>query len=371
MLLEVFKMRPFTMRVLPFFISLYLTLFASTVELLTDLESHTTFLREAIQKATGDTPIEVIIVSPYIRESAITHDMLEPLLFKANHHLHVYGCENDPQQSGREILYRCFVDYKLMRNIHTKCIIIGNEALAIGSFNWLSSVRYEPYILKEATTVIKGVGVGAHIQSMREHIASFSDSTEPKRYRELRAAIFPSGLPSAFNDDNKAIEIYNTYKDNTNLKPFFGYFFVKRLEGLFERKALLALKEKGKQTKFEGIFQELKQYGLLNEKNIRSIFGQLDDMNAYRVARRVKALYLVAKKDLTIELDEYVTDRLIGDVLEPKEDELQDLVKKMSKCKVSPTLKKVGKSIRESLNERSIILQNNEEESETDDSSET
>lgn len=128
---------------------------------------------KALRKAFKMAQQELVIVSPFISSVAITDDNLPSLIKETvdrgvsvmvytDHFLdrnRVSSTElKKGAQEGRNQLEDCGVVLRVINGIHTKTILIDEEVLIEGSFNWLSAVRDEQhqYHRYEASIVLKG-----------------------------------------------------------------------------------------------------------------------------------------------------------------------------------------------------------------------
>jgi energy-coupling factor transporter ATP-binding protein EcfA2 len=130
------------------------------------LQEHVGTLRRAFEVAVS----ELIIVSPFISINAILSDAITELAAKSiekgvkvivftDANLDMKnGKLKDASAKGREMLMKSGIVLKIINGIHNKTLIVDDDILVEGSFNWLSAVRDEksPYFRVETSIVLKG-----------------------------------------------------------------------------------------------------------------------------------------------------------------------------------------------------------------------
>lgn len=161
-----------------------------------DLKTHVGTLNRAFEIA----KTELIIVSPFISSNAIECDTIkcfdnnekrklnsikidsvkEQLSTTVNKGVKVIIITDstldlqDNQlkpvaQKGREIIKQSGAKLKLVNGIHSKTIIIDNDIIIDGSFNWFSALRHEnsKYFRNESSIVVKGEPAKAMIKKAK------------------------------------------------------------------------------------------------------------------------------------------------------------------------------------------------------------
>ncbi len=124
-------------------------LYNEKVKRISDLKGHVDALKRAIEIAKK----ELIIVSPFISSNAILHDGLVEMIQKrvsegvkiviiTDSQLDVFnGILKKKSLEGRNLLMESGAVLKIVNGIHSKTIIIDDDILIEGSFNWLSALR--------------------------------------------------------------------------------------------------------------------------------------------------------------------------------------------------------------------------------------
>ena len=152
----------------------------------------------------------MIIVSPYIRKSAIIADDLISLI--KNHSLNkeiiiyydIDGNLNDKAYMEFIIvsrkLHKSGASLKPIENLHSKLIIIDNLRLVEGSFNWLSSHRVkDKYIRYETSIIYRG-----------ERVAQISNDLEctlnKHHQKSLSSSLLNYEIKSFINKKNEIHE---------------------------------------------------------------------------------------------------------------------------------------------------------------------
>ncbi len=159
---------------------------SSPIRLLVTLTDHVNFLRESLLQCCESDNEDVetkecVIFSPYVRLDAMEMDNLKEILSNANENLKIYTSDVDmdcksgefAHTEGRKFLSKLQIDYDIVHNLHTKCLILGEDCIAIGSFNWLSASRHEKYACHDVTTVITGNEAFPLIEQMFALIPTF------------------------------------------------------------------------------------------------------------------------------------------------------------------------------------------------------
>ncbi|MBT4963369.1 MAG: hypothetical protein HON32_04230 [Francisellaceae bacterium] len=170
------------------------------------LDKHREVLKQSIVYAQK----KVIIVSPYIRKSAIIADDLISLI--KNHSLNkeiiiyydIDGNLNDKAYMEFIIvsrkLHKSGASLKPIENLHSKLIIIDNLRLVEGSFNWLSSHRVkDKYIRYETSIIYRG-----------ERVAQISNDLEctlnKHHQKSLSSSLLNYEIKSFINKKNEIHE---------------------------------------------------------------------------------------------------------------------------------------------------------------------
>lgn len=115
--------------------------------LITTLEGHRDVLREAMASAQRS----LIIVSPFLTESAIDMDQIEVGLNAAAQRGVIVRVVSDEQLNNDKAAFRrCLgrlknagatVRLAATKGVHSKMLLVDRSWLVVGSFNWLSAVR--------------------------------------------------------------------------------------------------------------------------------------------------------------------------------------------------------------------------------------
>ena len=115
--------------------------------LITTLEGHRDVLREAMASAQRS----LIIVSPFLTESAIDMDRIEAGLSAAAKRGVIIRVVSDEQLNKDKVAFRRCVDrlntaganvrLAATQGVHSKMLLVDRSWLVVGSFNWLSAVR--------------------------------------------------------------------------------------------------------------------------------------------------------------------------------------------------------------------------------------
>lgn len=131
---------------------------------LTTPDEHLAFIRSSLRSAKE----RVIIVSPYISSRALAKadSRFEDLktCIEASRKRGIEVCvftdnkdQNPNTVIGREVLSNLNVDLIIVSQLHSKNLIIDNDCITFGSFNWLSAVT-DPasiYCNYETTTIVR------------------------------------------------------------------------------------------------------------------------------------------------------------------------------------------------------------------------
>ena len=166
---------------------------------LSNLKTHIGTLNRAFEIAKS----ELIIVSPFISSNAIEcntinyfdggntqilnsieiHSVKEQLHATVNKGVKVLIitdstldiCNNQLKttaQKGRELIKESGATLKLVDGIHSKTIIIDNEIIIDGSFNWFSALRNQEskYFREESSIVVKGEPAKAMIKKAKAYL---------------------------------------------------------------------------------------------------------------------------------------------------------------------------------------------------------
>lgn len=115
--------------------------------LITTLQGHRDVLREAMTSAQHS----LIIVSPFLTESAIDMDRIEAGLNAAAQRGVIVRVVSDEQLNKDKVAFRMCVDrlnkagatvrLAATQGVHSKMLLVDRSWLVVGSFNWLSAVR--------------------------------------------------------------------------------------------------------------------------------------------------------------------------------------------------------------------------------------
>ncbi len=174
-----------------------------TIEHINSLEGHRGILNKAFHTAKK----RIVCVSPWIRRKALESDSIETLIRQASARkvsVIIYTDfsnnfkNNTPQD--RDIILKCLnhlqnagAEIRVVHNIHAKTLIVDNECLVEGSFNWLSSSRdilnYEASICSTGIEIEKLIG--NVIQSLKERlpmkVAGIQDNTKHNQNEVLKS----------------------------------------------------------------------------------------------------------------------------------------------------------------------------------------
>jgi superfamily I DNA and/or RNA helicase len=164
-----------------------------------DLKTHVGTLNRAFEIAKS----ELIIVSPFISSNAIKCDTIKcfdindketlnsieidsvkqqfntavnrgvKVLIITDSTLDTYNNQLKPAAlKGREIIKQSGAKLKLVDGIHSKTIIIDNDIIIDGSFNWFSALRDEQskYFREESSIVVKGEPAKAMIKKAKAYL---------------------------------------------------------------------------------------------------------------------------------------------------------------------------------------------------------
>lgn len=137
---------------------------AFTKNRISELDKHRRVLNRAIYTAKN----RLVIVSPFISIKAIEDDsLIEHLknIIEEGVDVTVFTDQNldsptgklkNNSKLGREALTNIGVELKIIQGIHQKSILVDDDILIEGSFNWLSAVRDEtsPYFRQEVSYII-------------------------------------------------------------------------------------------------------------------------------------------------------------------------------------------------------------------------
>ncbi len=146
---------------------------------LTTLEDHQDYLRNVLQSAQR----RVIIASPGISYFAIKNDNLDSLIRETvERGVRVIVCTDNtidmlpngtlkPQaKDGRDLLVQSLAELNITDRIHTKTLIMDEDRIVHGSFNWLSAVRTKGSEFQKFETT--GVHIGEHAKEGLERTVS-------------------------------------------------------------------------------------------------------------------------------------------------------------------------------------------------------
>jgi len=176
------------------------------------LEAHRQFIDSIFKNAKR----KIILCSPFINsDSGYQKDFTKKLLNQTlSRKVRIFFvCRtNDPNLSDFRVylgnlLYSPFMHLVTMLDIHLKTVIVDDEMIAEGSFNWLSASREEdsPYHNHEVTLMLSGNG-------SRDSIKNFYDSDVGREFDRLAGSRFNGYTEredSYFSDDENS-------NDNSN-----------------------------------------------------------------------------------------------------------------------------------------------------------
>jgi len=176
------------------------------------LEAHRDFIFNAFKNA----QFKIIIFCPFINsDSGYQHDFTKRLLKRTlSRRVHIYFiCRtndyklSDFQNYLANLLQSPYMHLITMHDIHLKTVIVDDEMIAEGSFNWLSASREEdsPYHNHEVTLMLSGNG-------SRDSIKNFYDSDVGREFDRLAGSRFNGYTEredSYFSDDENS-------NDNSN-----------------------------------------------------------------------------------------------------------------------------------------------------------
>lgn len=162
-----------------------------------DLKIHVRTLNRAFKIAKS----ELIIVSPFISSNAIECDTIKyfdsngklksteidsiknllnttvkrgvKVLIITDSTLDIYNNKLKPTaQKGREIIKQSGANLKLVDGIHSKTVIIDNDKIIEGSFNWFSALRDEQskYFREESSIVVQGESAKTMIKKAKAYL---------------------------------------------------------------------------------------------------------------------------------------------------------------------------------------------------------
>lgn len=75
----------------------------------------------------------------------------------------------------REALAEIGVRLRVLRRLHSKVVIVDENVMALGSFNWLSARRQRDFARHEASYVYSGRNLAAEIREMRESLREIEE----------------------------------------------------------------------------------------------------------------------------------------------------------------------------------------------------
>jgi hypothetical protein len=218
MILSKFKSN-FLVLILLFF---SLSLRASETQILTSLEEHEDILRQSLLKASIYS-CKITIVSPFISVAALKADDLIDTIGDAVSRGAIvevitdYNLDRDQagklrprSAAGRDLLRKVGVHLIEAYRVHSKTIIVGDFALVVGSFNWLSAVRdsSSPYCNQETSTLLSGEGIEERIAKTKEALNNLKLVQEDDRS-------FFKTLEIAKNGNSKAyLALCKKYKNS-------------------------------------------------------------------------------------------------------------------------------------------------------------
>lgn len=139
-----------------------------SVRQLLNLHEH----REYLAKSFVQAKKNLIIVSPYLTVSAIKRDNIIELIRNNTKHLKI-NIFTDPDLNGqrrenfekaRDLLVEAGASVSYVSRVHTKLLVIDNNQLSVGSFNWLSSSREDKFKMDEISFVYSGRHAEQHIE---------------------------------------------------------------------------------------------------------------------------------------------------------------------------------------------------------------
>ncbi len=145
---------------------------STTLSYIHTLESHQEFIAEVFKSARR----KIIMCSPFISyypdyQKDFTHKMLNKVLRK-NVHVYFVCRSDDPQLDRlchylRDVLASPFMHLVTMSSIHLKTVLVDDELIAEGSFNWLSASRDEESNAHnhEVTLVLDGEGAAEAVRN--------------------------------------------------------------------------------------------------------------------------------------------------------------------------------------------------------------
>jgi len=132
------------------------------VSFIRTLEGHQNILAEAFNTAKK----RITVVSPYITQYAMDLDNIPEMMLSAlqkGTHVTVYTDSKDVLKHGMlkyksNASYVDCIDWRIVDRLHAKILIIDDEKLVNGSFNWLSALR-DPnsrFANYEVSTLVEG-----------------------------------------------------------------------------------------------------------------------------------------------------------------------------------------------------------------------
>lgn len=140
-----------------------------TVSRLDNVRAHRACLRGAFNQAER----RVIVVSPFLSAGAVRADEVDTLVRQARRRgveVIIFTDKSLNEDSNGRVKESCKVAAKVLeeagakivvaKGVHHKTLIVDDEAIVDGSFNWLSAVRNErhPHFREERSTLVRGGG---------------------------------------------------------------------------------------------------------------------------------------------------------------------------------------------------------------------
>jgi PLD-like domain len=140
------------------------------------LEGHQNILAEAFNTAKK----KMTLVSPYMTQYAMESDNIPEMMLRTlqrGTHITIYTDSKDVLKHGmlkykRDVSYVDCIDWRIVDRLHAKILIIDDEKLINGSFNWLSALRNpnSRFANYEVSTLVEGQGTQKAINDILEDL---------------------------------------------------------------------------------------------------------------------------------------------------------------------------------------------------------
>ncbi|WP_158091204.1 AAA domain-containing protein [Thalassospira mesophila] len=158
------------------------------------LEQHCDYLRKSFKTAQKN----ILVYSPYLSDKAINHDKIVELINDASqrgvkvviaacadHFIPCSKTEQDYARKGRELLHATSAELIFLPRIHNKTLIVDDQHLIEGSFNWFSAPRSKKYDKQEFSNAYSGDDITDTIHRVWQRtLERIPDPSERQRIRQ-------------------------------------------------------------------------------------------------------------------------------------------------------------------------------------------